>query len=579
MVNNLNLTWFLESANANNSGNKPKIYNSIHAVQISRLLSISPKKLLKRVEPMVGNDEFLRRLFGTAEIDTIKSKLDTARPMLDITNREDIAQTPEFQEFFEWYKIENAKNQTSVLQNLQAKEVRKQLHEIDLTEDLQTKKDRFKEARRAVDKILAKTNLKWLINGWTHDALITAKQSNVIDEEDINIIYNFIFDYKETPASKKRRKAGQSSTDFFGANGDYNFGDIIKFLWSQEKKLWEDINQYRKRNEWKVRKQIISSVNQDIDQSFAWHKNTEEDLRNQALDVFIKKIIKWEIKSINTNYYVNSDIADISRAKLILDGWMKKTIPALNFSEVVLDHSQQENTIMKWNRTSMDKYHFNTMRDHNIAFKTWLDIQTPESLRWYIFDRYVEYIWMAITEHRIKDVIKSKNSYKWTTYRILKTDFFDDTFWWADFVVLFKFPWDKSGREEIAAIDLLVSKTKYGNSREDWEDRWEDPNKQKKIENAKKPKYLYSTYAKLLSETQAQWLKLTPLKRIVVEEDARLVYNLLAKLMRWKVSNLDKAVEEYFSNREIKYMKWWDPSDTQITRMISSWHEWLSAVA
>jgi hypothetical protein len=50
---------------------------------------------------MVGNDEFLRRLFGTAEIDTIKSKLDTARPMLDITNREDIAQTPEFQEFFE----------------------------------------------------------------------------------------------------------------------------------------------------------------------------------------------------------------------------------------------------------------------------------------------------------------------------------------------------------------------------------------------------------------------------------------------------------------------------------------------
>jgi hypothetical protein len=44
---------------------------------------------------------------------------------------------------------------------------------------------------------------------------------------------------------------------------------------------------------------------------------------------------------------VNSDIADISRAKLILDGWMKKTIPALNFSEVVLDHSQQENTIMK----------------------------------------------------------------------------------------------------------------------------------------------------------------------------------------------------------------------------------------
>jgi hypothetical protein len=99
-----------------------------------------------------------------------------------------------------------------------------------LTEDLQTKKDRFKEARRAVDKILAKTNLKWLINGWTHDALITAKQSNVIDEEDINIIYNFIFDYKETPASKKRRKAGQSSTDFFGANGDYNFGDIIKFL-------------------------------------------------------------------------------------------------------------------------------------------------------------------------------------------------------------------------------------------------------------------------------------------------------------------------------------------------------------
>jgi hypothetical protein len=221
--------------------------------------------------------------------------------------------------------------------------------------------------------------------------------------------------------------------------------------------------------------------------------------------------------------------------------------------------------MIHWPKTIISKDNYFEIKVNKSKFRKRIDLQDEENLRWYIFDRLIEYIWMHIIEYRIKQIIESKNSYKWTTYKILKTDFMDDTYWWADIVVLFKLPWKKSQREEIAAIDILTSQTKYKR----WFFDQEDPVKKEKIEKAKEPKFIYSTYQKLLNETDHNWLRITALKRMVVEEDAKMTYNFLSQLMKWKIENLDETIKQYFNEMKLKNKNTVDESDYQISRILN----------
>jgi hypothetical protein len=77
----------------------------------------------------------------------------------------------------------------------------------------------------------------------------------------------------------------------------------------------------------------------------------------------------------------------------------------------------------------------------------------------------------------------------------------------------------------------LTSRTKYRKYNSQSIDR-EDVVKKEKIENAEKLKYLHSTYIQLLKESKFKRFKFKAIKRDVIEEDAKMTYILLSKLMR-----------------------------------------------
>lgn len=530
-----------------------KPYESIHARQICELTWESHREVDKWIDAAILDDKLIEAIFGKEEWSEIQDKIKISKNILDIDNKEKIKSMAEFKNFLEEFKKENVRRKEHISKNIEEQDLKKKLHEIELPADLQEKKDRI----MACKNIVCRKDL----DKYTYIRRLKTADNNDTNLENLKIIYDFLFDYKETSAEKKKRKPWQSVIDYFDKNWDYILYSFLDFLNNQEKQLNIKIAQHREKKKDKLAKE----TSKEIKTAFSKEKFTDKDLEEEALDIFINKIKNWEIDSINNKYYLTRDINDMTRIKDIIEQWTQKTIPAINFDNIVLNENQEKNTMIHWPKTIISKDNYFEIKVNKSKFRKRIDLQDEENLRWYIFDRLIEYIWMHIIEYRIKQIIESKNSYKWTTYKILKTDFMDDTYWWADIVVLFKLPWKKSQREEIAAIDILTSQTKYKR----WFFDQEDPVKKEKIEKAKEPKFIYSTYQKLLNETDHNWLRITALKRMVVEEDAKMTYNFLSQLMKWKIENLDETIKQYFNEMKLKNKNTVDESDYQISRILN----------
>jgi hypothetical protein len=461
--------------------------------------------------------------------------------------------------FWKKYKNEKEAKKEIILQQVKAHNLKKQLHELSLPTDLQEKKERIGVCRSIVNDLMSHRDLKGLIDSFTFLEIMKKCPHDVVNYQNWKLIYDFLFDYKESSASKKKRKDWESSMDFFKKHWDYTLGSFISFLSKQERELNEKIFKYKAKN-----KDILAhKVSNDLDHVL--HQDVHWDLlKKEALDIFIDKIKRGEIKNFRDRYYSKDDLDDISRIQPTIDKRTYQTIPSLDFATILGNEEQEKNTILKSKNISVSPKNYYEIKWNIDKFRKWTQEQTQESLRGYIFDRLIEYIWIEIINYRIKKIIDTHKYYKWTSFRILKTDFMDDTYWWADLVILFKFPWNKDQREEIAAVDLLTSQTKY------WKKSFEDqdPSKKEKEKKAEEPKFIYSTYVKLANESPLKRFVLSPLKRIVIEEDAMMTYYLLSQLIKWELQDRESCIEHYINETKPWNKNIGDESDFNIFKII-----------
>lgn len=563
------LIWNDEKEEVQQVHDIQKPYESIHARQICEMVWEDPKEVDKWVDAIVNDEKILGVIFGIEGWLNIKNKMKISKPVFDINDVENLKSTKEFKELFIKRKNEKIKWRENVLKNTEECRLKKQLHETDIPENLQEKKDRIKECKNIINAIMARKDLKYLVNSGTFmEILKHFKNDDVINTENWNIIYDFIFDYIESSANKKKRKLWQSSMNFFKDNWDYFLNSFIKILNEQERDLNKKITEYKEKIRSKLEKISPKATKERIKNTLEAHNIADEEIEKEVLSIIINKIKKWEIKDISEHYYLQKDIDDMKRINNIVQDWIKKTTPAIDLNNIELSQEQGKDDMIKWDNISVNKDHYYEIKNNNSKLNSWINSQSEANLRWYIFDRLIEYIWIEIINHRIQDVINTKNYYKWTQYRILKTDFLDDTYWWADFVVLFKLPWDKSSKEEIAAIDLLTSRTKYKKFNPELPEQ-EDIVKKEKIEKAKNPKFLYSTYVQLLKESKFKRFSLTALKRVVVEEDAKMTYNFLSQFMKWEIKDIKIAINKYFDDKKLKKTGSFDDSDQKILRILN----------
>ncbi len=401
--------------------------------------------------------------------------------------------------------------------------------------------------------------------------IIKNKQDDIVNPEDAKIIYDFIFDYIESNYNKKKRKKGELSTDFFIHNWDYLFSWFIDNLKQEEIKFKKEETKFRERNKTKV----LKTTSREIKTNLLSPNLDENEIKKQALQKLVDDIKNGKVDSIKDRFYLPKDIEDIKRINTIIKEWCKIILPTIDLDDIELNLQQNKDEIIKWKNISAHKNHYYEIKNRVKKYAKWTAKQEEENIRWFIFDRLIEFVWMAITKHRIDQVISQKAQYKWTSYRIMKTDFLDDTYWWADFIVLFKFPDKKDKKEEIAAIDLLTSRTKFNKNQFDEK----DPVKEEKIKKAKELRFLYSSYIDLLNQSKFKMFKLKALKRIVIEEDTRMTYQFLADLMKWKTNDLWSHIDSFFSEKWVGKLQKIDPSSQQLSKVLDWDHEDIDAAA
>jgi hypothetical protein len=117
---------------------------------------------------------------------------------LDIDNKEKIKSMAEFKNFLEEFKKENVRRKEHISKNIEEQDLKKKLHEIELPADLQEKKDRI----MACKNIVCRKDL----DKYTYIRRLKTADNNDTNLENLKIIYDFLFDYKETSAEKKKRK-------------------------------------------------------------------------------------------------------------------------------------------------------------------------------------------------------------------------------------------------------------------------------------------------------------------------------------------------------------------------------------
>lgn len=552
-----------------------KPYESIHARQICEMIGETPREIDKWIDAVVQDDNILLALFGDKEYIKIKEKLVVSKPNLNLQDRSFLLETPEFKIIFEKLR----KDRLALKQNLEDKmredKLRDKLHEIDLPDDLQEKKERIEQCKAIVKKLNSRKDTKDIISfGKSYNEMLRYfknKQDDIVNAEDAKIIYDFIFDYIESNYNKKKRKKGELSADFFIHNWDYFFHSFMQHLNEEEIKFKKDETKFRERNRTKVSK----TASREIKKNLLSPNIDEQEIKKEALQKLIDDIKHWKIESIKERFYLEKDIEDMKRINGIISNWAKTILPTINFDDIELNLQQNKDEIIQWKHISAHKNHYYDIKNRIKKYAKWTDNQEEENIRWFIFDRLIEFVWMAITKHRIDEVISQKAQYKWTSYRIIKTDFLDDTYWWADFIVLFKFPNKKDQKEEIAAIDLLTSRTKF---KTDFFDE-KDPVKEEKILKAQELKFLYSSYIDLLKDSKFKMFKLKALKRIVIEEDAKMTYHFLADLMKWKTHDLWWHIDKFFAEKWVGKLQKVDPSSQQLSRVLDWDYEDIEAAA
>lgn len=575
MDNKVWYNWDGKKEQTENTTEQEKPYESIHARQICEMIGESPREIDKWIDAVVQDSTVLRALFGEKEYLKIKEKLTLSKTTLDVEDSSSLLKTPEFKSIFEKLRNEKLAQKQYQEDKIQEEKLRDKLHEIELPDELQEKKERIEQCKEIVKKLNSRKDTKDLISyGRSYNDMLKYfknKQDNIVNAEDAKVIYDFIFDYIESNYNKKKRKKGELSADFFTRNWDYLFNWFMKHLNEEEIKFKKEETKFRERNRTKISKTALREIKNNL----LSPNIDEKEIQKEALQKLRDDIKHWKIDSIQERFYLEKDMEDMERINRIVRNRVKTILATIDFDDIELNLQQGKDEIIQWKHISAHKDHYYEIKNRIKTYAKWTDNQKEENIRWFIFDRLIEFVWIAITKQRIDEIISQKAQYKWTTYRIMKTDFLDDSYWWADFIVLFKFSDKTNKKEEIAVIDLLTSRTKFKN---DFFDE-QDPVKEQKILKAKEPKFLYSSYIDLLKDSRFKMFKLKALKRIVIEEDAKMTYHFLADFMKWKTQDLWWHIDKFFAEKWVGKLQKVDPSSQQLSRVLDWDYEDIETAA
>lgn len=338
-------------------------------------------------------------------------------------------------------------------------------------------------------------------------------------------IYDFIFDHMEASGNRKKRKTGETSTEFYKRIGvDYMISEVRKALQEAERKMSEKISKWKSKA-----KEKIKIPKQE--------KQEKRDYTQEAIIAFRKNI--KEIASIRQRFYFPEEKEDMKRIQAYMKKNMQTTIPSPDMKSLQKDSNLQPHMIKK--EGTMIKIHpldYVEIERRKMEYKKRF-LMNDRNAREYLFDRLVEYIGKDILAYKIQSNIEKNTTYKGTTFMIEKTDPLDDTSAGADYIVTYDIPGKQ--KERIAAIDLFISEKSGG---KDIEEETDDKRKQKN-ESAKKEKIPYSTYLNLFPDKKEDRYTMEPLKRYVDQQDPTLVYTVLTETLRNKKANIGKFLQSY----------------------------------
>ncbi|AHB40948.1 hypothetical protein P148_SR1C00001G0138 [candidate division SR1 bacterium RAAC1_SR1_1] len=517
-----------------------------HAKEIIERKIVDNREVNKWMDALCMDEEICKKILGEYVYLECKDSLNVSKEILDCTNDQAVLVLPEFQEFLKKYTIDKQKQKELLLREEEINKKKGQLKNMDLPESIKEEKSYLDSVKTTIREILSEKDEKML--GMSKTFLDVAKKYISNEEErkqKLNKIYDFILTYGESSFTKKKYKANESSTDFYKRIGvDYMMNEVRNIIQETEKKVQSKIKKRKEKQGEKI--DIIEKRDAEI-----------IDYTQEALQVFRDNI--YNNLSIKSKFYLPEDQQEIGRIQTYFKNNMLESIDSLNTEMIVKDIGIQENVIEKLDdkvKMHVNDYAEITNRKHKFE-KRFLD--KDWNPREYLFDRLIEYIGKNILKYEIQEVINTSEKYRGTTFDIYKTDCLDDSFAYADYVVLYKFKNEKS--ERIALIDLFVSDKELSTEIDDKKELSTETNDEKtkieagsyaaKLEKAKEPKIPYSFYSRLFSKIPQKSYKMKSLTRYVEKQSPGVVYELLKEIPKKGNINIEKTLKEQMTKRNL----------------------------
>lgn len=498
----------------------------IHANTMADKNIATTDDLNKWIDALCIDENITKRIFWNEIYQEVKPQLQSTKQFLDTNNHKEIIELPEFKTFLERYSWEQTKKQQKEITNQTAESIEENFNKTSMPEDIKKAKAQesiFNITRNSINTVMKN-------NGWVR--LFETLRKNPISESQNNQIYDFIFEYMESPTNKKKRIASESITQFYKRLGvDYACNDenkkkFIKDIEKRTQKLKEKIGKWEEKEKNKIEKKISKN----------WNTQEKKDYTQEALDIFLEKI--QDNTAIREKFYLPEDKEEIEYIQRYFKKHLEETIPSPNKDDIIKEYGIPLHTIERaGNKVKMNPSDYIEIERrkmeyrHRFASGDW-------NPREHLFDRLTEYIGKDILKYKINTIIKKQSQYKWTTFSIEKTDALDDSSAWADYIVTYTIPGKQKKR--IAAIDLFISDKKWWKGDKENEDQ-----RTQKKESAKIEKIPYSTYIHIFADKHENSYTMEPLKRYVEQLDPTLVYTTMTKMIKDKKTDITPLLESF----------------------------------
>lgn len=396
----------LRNSIENNIQRKQEVVG-IHANAILQKNIADAHTLNKWMDALCMDETIARKALWEEIYEEMKPQLNISKQFLDTENKKEIRALPEFQIFLEEYKKEEIKREQKRINQQTTESIKNVFDKRAEPEDIKKAKEQeaiFNGVRNNSNSIMKK--YEW-------ERIFDAIGKSTISEWQIKQLYEFIFEYVESPNNKKKRMKNESISDFYKRSGiDYRCDEKNKKIFNKEIekriiKLKEKINKWEDREKNTIEEKI-------------YKEKTEEEKRDyeqEAMKIFIHEIDNN--KNIKERFYLPKEREDIENIQNYFKKQLKETIVSPNKEILIKDYTTPLHTIEKsWKNIKTHPQDYLEIERRKIEYKKRFT-SGDRNPREYLFDRLIEYIGKDILTYKINKLIKKNPQYKGTKISIL----------------------------------------------------------------------------------------------------------------------------------------------------------------